>query len=124
MPQLSFGPLEKEVLEVLWERPAGCCVRDIFQTLQQRRDIAYTTVMTVMNRLVEKGALRCCREGKAHTYAAIFSRDDIVRMNIQSFLSQLAHSGDESYRIFSEEVHALPAASQLRLLKALTQVKS
>ncbi|KKU11888.1 MAG: Transcriptional repressor, CopY family [Parcubacteria group bacterium GW2011_GWC2_45_7] len=51
-----LGMLEKAILEALWQRRAGT-VRDILQIVGRRRDLAYTTVMTVMTRMTEKGYL-------------------------------------------------------------------
>jgi len=54
-----LGELECEIMKVLWQSGAGN-VRDVLNSLPKRNNSAYTTVMTVMNRLAEKGVL--CRE--------------------------------------------------------------
>lgn len=117
---LTFGPLEKEVMHILWEQGPGCCVRDIFCTLQTRRDIAYTTVMTVMNRLVDKGALIRSREGKAHTYTAAISHQDMLRMTIRSFFQTLQEHDQEGAQALAQEFSLLAPKDQLIILKALT----
>lgn len=53
----TFGELEAEVMGVLWHR-GDASVRDVLEELRKKRKIAYTTVMTVMSRLHEKGILR------------------------------------------------------------------
>ena len=50
-----FGDLEQAVMDVLWARTAPTPVRDVHDELAQRREIAYTTVMTVLDRLAKKG---------------------------------------------------------------------
>ena len=59
-----------------WGRPAT--VRDVVDDLQTYREIAYTTVMTVMDNLYRKGALRRQKDGRAWLYEPVRSRDEYV----------------------------------------------
>ncbi len=52
-----FGDLEAEIMEIVW-KSGSASVRDVLLALEKRRKIAYTTVMTVMARLYEKGILK------------------------------------------------------------------
>ena len=73
-----LGELEREIMERLWERD-GASVRAVLEALNARRppdrQLAYTTVMTVMARLAEKGLLVRRLLGKAHEYAPAESRE-------------------------------------------------
>jgi predicted transcriptional regulator len=73
-----LGELEQEIMEVLWEWQEAA-VREVLEELNSRRPIprhlAYTTVMTVMSRLADKGLLRRRLIGRAHTYTVAQSRD-------------------------------------------------
>jgi predicted transcriptional regulator len=120
---LTFGPLEKEILEILWEREEQSSVRDVFCTLKERRDIAYTTVMTVLNRLVEKGALERCRDGKAHTYSPLLSRQDVICLTVRSFLQTLNEYDEDGYKALSQEFSRLPHKEQICVMKALVPEK-
>lgn len=62
----SLGSLESEVMETLWKL-ATASVRDVVNLLQKKRDIAYTTVMTIMTRLHAKGLLER-RQNQAGAY--------------------------------------------------------
>lgn len=55
-----------------WNRPVT--VREVLEDLQNERTIAYTTVMTVMDNLRQKGWLRRDQEGRAYRYAAVSTR--------------------------------------------------
>ena len=57
--------------EVMWEVEQAT-VRQVVAILQERRSIAYTTVMTIMNNLVTKGLLKRIPQGKAYLYRVAF----------------------------------------------------
>jgi len=84
----QLGSLEKEIMDIMWHE-CPCSVRDVCTKIQANREVAYTTIMTVMGRLVEKGVL--CREkkGKAHVYRVCTSRKDMARFEIDNFFSTL-----------------------------------
>src|SRR5436305_2206275 len=67
-----LGPLEAEVMEVLWSAPASLSVRAVLGELNRGRrpPLAYTTVMTVMARLAEKEILRRKKDGRGYVYEA------------------------------------------------------
>jgi predicted transcriptional regulator len=54
----GFGELEATIMDRLWSRDAPATVRDVLNDLRRRREIAYTTVLTVMDNLYKKGWLR------------------------------------------------------------------
>lgn len=72
----QFGPLEQRLLEALWERGAST-VRDLVDG--GCRDLAYTTVMTTLDRLYKKNLLTREAEGRAFRYAPRFSREELQR---------------------------------------------
>jgi predicted transcriptional regulator len=65
-----LGPLEAEVMQVLWPAGAPMDVRSVLEAMNERRStpLAYTTVMTVMARLAEKEILTRRREGRGFVY--------------------------------------------------------
>jgi predicted transcriptional regulator len=73
----ALGSLEARIMRALWERAGEyLSVRETLELLDG--DLAYTTVMTVMHRLHEKGLLRRRRAGRAYTYRAASSREAFV----------------------------------------------
>src|SRR5262249_564737 len=60
-----LGPLEKRVLDVLWLRPEPICVRDLQPAFSK---MAYTTLMTTLDRLYRKGLLERTKRGRAFFY--------------------------------------------------------
>jgi predicted transcriptional regulator len=76
-PQLEavFGPLEIRVLEALWARRAASCVRDLQADFP---GVAYTTLMTTLDRLFRKGTLARSKNGRAFYYTPKATRDELV----------------------------------------------
>src|SRR5204862_240932 len=71
-----LGELERAVMAQLWSAEGPLTVRDVHDRLE--RELAYTTVMTVLGRLAKKGLVRQERDGKAYRYAAASSRDQMA----------------------------------------------
>jgi predicted transcriptional regulator len=69
-----FGELEAVIMDRLWERGRPALVREILDDLRGDRELAYTTVMTVMDNLRRKGWLRRERDGRAWRYEPTGSR--------------------------------------------------
>jgi len=74
----SLGELERSVMDQLWRTAGTQSVREVHAVLGRDRDLAYTTVMTVLDRLAKKGLVERERDGRAYRYAAARSREDLV----------------------------------------------
>jgi predicted transcriptional regulator len=83
-----LGPLETEIMQILW-KDRRSTVKKVHRKLSQNRDIAYTTVMTTMGRLSEKGVLDRHPEGLAYVYAPAISEEDFVSMVVRQVLDGL-----------------------------------
>ena len=86
-----LGPLETEIMQTIWQDERST-VKKVHRKLSQQRDIAYTTVMTTMSRLAEKGVLNRHREGLAYVYSPAITEDDFVTMVVQQVLDGLPAS--------------------------------
>ncbi|MFF5290444.1 BlaI/MecI/CopY family transcriptional regulator [Paractinoplanes globisporus] len=86
---MALGDLEREVMTVLWERYDPLTVREVHQELarERHRDLAYTTVMTVLDRLAKKGVVRQLKEGRAYRYAPAQSREEMTASVMMDALS-------------------------------------
>ncbi|WP_351231767.1 BlaI/MecI/CopY family transcriptional regulator [Streptomyces sp. NPDC002133] len=73
MPR-QLGELEDAVMTRIWQWNRPVTVREVLEDLQQERSIAYTTVMTVMDNLHQKGWVRREVEGRAYRYTAVSTR--------------------------------------------------
>lgn len=100
-----LGPLEGELMEILWTAKRPMTVRAVLEQANERRadPLAYTTVMTVLSRLAEKGALARRREGRSFAYepTAADAAAIAVRQVVRDF-------GDTAVAHFVEEARADP----------------
>jgi predicted transcriptional regulator len=74
----GFGELESKVMDVLWSSREPSTVRDVLEELRGSRQIAYTTVLSVMDNLYRKGWLQRERASRAHRYWPTSSREEYV----------------------------------------------
>lgn len=80
-----IGAVEAEVLECLWEAGVPLGVREVMARLTDRRR-AYTTVVTILTRLVEKGLVRKIPAGRTFLYEAAGSREELAADAISKLL--------------------------------------
>lgn len=90
----KLGELERAVMESVWRAAengrAPLSVRAVHDELSGSRDLAYTTVMTVMGRLADAGLLTQERSGRAYLYAAADSREELTARSMRDQLSGMA----------------------------------
>ena len=114
-----LGPLESEVMEAIWgmRKPVG--VRQVIERLNRgrRQKLAYTTVMTVMSRLADKGVLQRRRDGRGYVYEA--TAPDAAGLAVRSVMRDF---GDAAVTQFVEEARADPQV--LRRLRRLLAEES
>ncbi len=73
-----LGPLEHEIMDVLWNR-GRTSGKDIFTDIKGRRRIALTTVLTVLKRLVAKGLVKKVKGKSVYLYGPTYTKDDFAR---------------------------------------------
>jgi predicted transcriptional regulator len=101
-----LGPLEAEVMSVIWDQ-GEVTVRDVHRDLMKKRMIAYTTVMTTMGRLTDKGLLRRVEEQPAHHYFPEVSREQYASSTVKSVVDWLVnHFRDPAVAYFIDKVES------------------
>ncbi|WP_261303176.1 BlaI/MecI/CopY family transcriptional regulator [Paenibacillus andongensis] len=73
-----FGPLEAKIMEILWTNSLEMTIKDVQQKLDQAKIINFNTVMTVMNRLVDKGILQKKSVVRSFKYKPVVTRDEFM----------------------------------------------
>jgi predicted transcriptional regulator len=85
-----LGPLETSIMQVLWQQSAST-VRQVHRALNKQRQIAYTTVLTSMQRLAGKGLLtyQRSRSGPAYIYTPTLSQEEFTTLVVHQVLESL-----------------------------------
>lgn len=85
----SLGDLERAVMDVLWDSDGVMTVREVHERLGQDRELAYTTVMTVLDRLAKKKVVTRERDGRAWSYSPVASREEMTAATMRTTLEAL-----------------------------------
>ena len=113
----GLGELERAVMDHLWDADKPQTVRQVHDALAARRELAYTTVMTVLQRLARKALVVQIRADRAHQYTPAHGRDELVARLMVDALDQAADSVDRQAalmhfvgRVGADEADALRRA--------------
>lgn len=104
--KLILGPLEQKVMECIWDRDETTC-REILNCLNYaaKKKMAYTTLMTVMDRLFDKGFLTRKKKGKTYIYAFKKTREETLSILSNNMLDTLVDRfGDDALETFDREL--------------------
>jgi BlaI family transcriptional regulator, penicillinase repressor len=80
---------ELELMKIVWVREDGVTVRDVYEELRKRRPVAYTTVMTNMKTLEQKGHLKATLQDRAHLYRASRPKQQVVKELVRDFVTRV-----------------------------------
>ncbi|GAB4528106.1 MAG: BlaI/MecI/CopY family transcriptional regulator [Haliangiales bacterium] len=114
--------LEADIMEVVWSRGwASFAVADVQRALARDREIAYTTVMTTVGRLYDKGLLDRARDGRRYVYQPRMSREEFTESMARELLGSLSGLGhDQALALLVDQV-ADSDVDELAKLEALIQ---
>ena len=87
-PHPTLTPQELAIMKVIWQHDQAT-VRDVYEALREKRAIAYTTVMTMMKILEEKGYLRKTQAERAHVYRPTKPRQQVVGAMVRDFVDRV-----------------------------------
>jgi predicted transcriptional regulator len=87
-PPLRLGELQLRILEVLWERPDSG-VGAVHEALKPERDLAYTTIATMLRKMEARGLVTHREEGRSFLYRAAVAADDVNRSAGEHFVERL-----------------------------------
>ncbi len=93
--QLSLGPLEAEILQIVWELQT-VTVKDVHERIlaDPDRELAYTSVTTVLNRLTNKGWLACDKQERSFTWRPLISEQQAKALQAYEQLNQFLAVGN------------------------------
>lgn len=80
--------LEALIMGIVWDADGPVTVRYVYENIQSKRKLAYTTVMTVMGRLVDKQVLDRDKSGRAYLYAPLVTKSAMLGTSLKSLADQ------------------------------------
>ncbi len=118
--QVALYDLEADIMDVVWSNGwAQFAVRDVLDVLHEERDIAYTTVMTTVKRLFDKGLLERHKDGRRYLYAPVMGRDEFhARMAVEVMRSLPEAGRDAAMSALIDEVSDTETLDRLEQLIA------
>jgi BlaI family penicillinase repressor len=93
-PSKTLTDQELEIMKIVWERPS-CTVRDVYEALLERRKVAYTTVMTMMGILEQKGYLKRKQVDRAFVYRPAQPKSRVVGEMVRDFVDRVFNGSAE-----------------------------
>src|SRR5579871_2491724 len=97
---------ELEIMKIVWEREQTT-VRDVYEALLERRKVAYTTVMTMMKILEQKGFLKKSQEERAYVYRAAQPKGQVIGAMVREFVNRVFNGSAEPLLVHLVEDHHL-----------------
>ena len=117
----ALGDLEVDVMGIIWNLKTAT-VKDVFEVMYERRGLAYTTIMTVMNRLATKSILAQDKSTIPYVYEPLVGRDEMATSMVREVVDRLLEGSAAplvSYLVNRENVNP----EEISKLKALVKEK-
>lgn len=106
-----LGSLESRIMEFFWTSLDQHSISDLHDFLNKNDDLAYTTVSTIVSRLVEKGLLSRRKQGRGYLYQASITEQEFRRSTSRRLIKNLLGSfGDLAIAGFVDELRSDPEA--------------
>lgn len=107
-------------MKIIWDRGQSS-VRDVYETLLEHRKVAYTTVMTMMNILEQKGHLKKDAAGKAYQYSPTRPKSQVIKSMVREFVERVFNGSAEPLIVHLVEEKHLSDAEIKEIERMLRQ---
>ncbi len=113
---MNLGPLEEKVMDLVWEKDGEITVRDVWEKMD---DYAYTTILTIFQKLEKKGFIEGRQEGKVKVFKPKISREEYYRLKLGRTIYEIFKKNPNAvYSFFLEDIN-LKEEDVKRLLEIL-----
>src|SRR6185295_15769439 len=120
-PHPTLTPQELAIMKVIWGRDKAT-VRDVYEAIRDKRPIAYTTVMTMMRILEDKGYLKKTLVDRAHVYKPAQRRQQVIGAMVRDFLDRVFDGAPDSLLVHLAKDNKL-TPKQRRIVRQLLDEK-
>ena len=109
-------------MKVVWALETAT-VRDVYEHLRSRRTIAYTTVLTMMKILAQKGYLKSARDDRAFVYTPVRSRQEVLGGMVREFIDRVFDGASRPMLLHLVKHTKLSDKERKALLRAIEEVE-
>lgn len=113
-------PSELEILQILWDRGTPATVRDVLETLNEKKQRAYTSVMSLLNVMTDKGFLERTPQGRAFLYVPAQPREETLAGMVGDLLDR-AFAGSANALVTHLLAEAQPSERELDEIRKLIE---
>lgn len=119
MKQKPISELESQVMDIVWVQKS-CTIKEVQEVLKSQRDIAYTTVATILHRLEVKGLVNKETKKGIHIYTPVVTKENYSKNLIDGFFKKnISSFGDAAIASFAENIDKLPDEKRRYFLELL-----
>ena len=86
---------ELELMKIVWRHEDGVTVRDVYEELRTQRAVAYTTVMTSLKTLEQKGHLKATQQDRAHVYRPARPKQQVIKDMVREFVNRVFNGASQ-----------------------------
>ncbi len=102
----QLTPVEHELMEILWKLGQGT-VRDVMSLLPANRNLAYTSVSTILRILQQKNIITAEKIGKQHIYKPLLSKEDYASHSVKKMVNQVFSGNSVNLVAYLVDHHGL-----------------
>jgi predicted transcriptional regulator len=121
-PHSTLTPQELAIMKVVW-RLEKATVRDVYETLREKRQVAYTTVMTMMKILEDKGYLKKTRVERAFVYKPTRPRQQVVGAMVRDFVERVFDGASGGLLLHLAKDRRLSKEERNRIRRAIDEME-
>ena len=121
-PKTTLTDVELEIMQVVWDK-GSATVRDVYETVNARRKIAYTTVMTMMRVLEQKGHVDKSDEERAYVYRPAKPKKQVIGAMVTDFLNRVFNGSAEPLLVHLAEEGELSQENLKQVKRLLRKTK-
>ncbi len=119
MKRHNLSNLEQEVMDIIWQLEE-CTVRDIIEKRAKKKELAYTTIGTIVDRLYDKNFLNRTQKGKQYAYSPKVTKEEFSKFIATNFLQRfMKNFGDIAIASFAESIDELPEKKRQTFLTTI-----
>jgi predicted transcriptional regulator len=119
-PHATLTPHELAIMKVVWRKDEAT-VRDVYEALRESRPVAYTTVMTMMRILQEKGYLTRVERERAHLYQPTRPRQQVIGAMLREFVDRVFDGASDALLLHLAKDNKLTPKQKRLLTKLLDE---